>query len=75
MEIKNILRGTTSRLDEAEDQISKLEHKAERNTRVDQLHQKRLNKHKDSLKELQDNMKHNNIQTIGIPKRKKRNKG
>ena len=32
MEIKNILRGTTSRLDEAEVRISKLEDKVEKNT-------------------------------------------
>ena len=28
---------------------------------------KRLKKYEDSLRELQDNMKHNNIQIIGIP--------
>ena len=43
-EIKNTLEGITSRLDEAEDQISALENKVERNTEVEQLHKKRIKK-------------------------------
>ena len=53
-------------MNEAEDQISELEDKVERNTQVEQLHEKRLKKYDDSLRELQDNMKCNNIQIIGI---------
>ena len=64
-EIKNTLEGITSRLDEAEDWIS-LEDKVERNTQVEQLQEKRYKKHKDSLREPQDNTKHN-TQIIGIP--------
>ena len=37
---KNTLEGITSRLDEAEDQISELEDKVERNTQVEQKHEK-----------------------------------
>ena len=56
------MEGITSRLDEAEDRISELEDKVERNTQVEQLHhEKRLKKHDDTLRELQDNMKCNNI--------------
>ena len=43
-EIKNTLEGITSRLDVAEDSISEVEEKAERNTQVQQLHEKRLKK-------------------------------
>ena len=37
---KNSLEGITSRLDEAEEQISELEDKVERNTQVEQLNEK-----------------------------------
>ena len=43
-EIKNTLEGITSRLDEAEDQVSELEDKWERNAQIEQLHEKRLKK-------------------------------
>ena len=62
----------SSRLDEAEDQISDLEDKGERNTKVEQLHEKRLKIYGDSLRELQDNMKCNNIEIIGIPEGKEK---
>ena len=41
-EIKNTLEGITHWLDEAEDQISELEDKVERNIQVEQLNEKRL---------------------------------
>ena len=43
-EINNTREGITSKLDEAEDQIGGLEDKVERNTQVEQLHEKRLKK-------------------------------
>ena len=64
-----------SRLDEAEDWISKLEDKVERNTQVEQLHEKKTKKYEDSSWELQDNMKHNNIWIIGIPKGEEKEQG
>ena len=66
-EIKSTLEGITSRMDEGEDRISELEDQLERNTQGEQLPQKRLKKYENSLRELQDNKKHNNIQVIGIP--------
>ena len=39
-EMKIILEGITSSLDEAEDQITELEDKVKRNTQVEQLHKK-----------------------------------
>ena len=38
---KNTLEGITSRLDGADDQMSELEDKVERNTQVEQLHEKK----------------------------------
>ena len=40
-ELKNTVEGIKSRLDEAEDQISKLEHKVEKNTQNEQEKEKR----------------------------------
>ena len=62
-------------LDEAEDWISELEDKVERNTQVEQQNEKRLRKYEDSLMELQDNMKHNNIRIKGIPEGEEKNEG
>ena len=56
-----------SRLDEAEDRISELEDKVEKNTQNEQEKEKRLRKNKKGLREMQDNMKHNNILITGIP--------
>ena len=72
---ENALEGITSRLDEAEDWFSELEDKVERNAQVEQLHEKRLKKCEDSLRELQDNMKHNNIWIIGITKGEEKQQG
>ena len=44
----------------------------ERNTQVEQLQEKRYKKHKDSLREFQDNMKGNNIRIEGIPEGKEK---
>ena len=44
LEIKSTLEGITSSLDEAEDQISELEDQVERNTQIEQLHEKTLKK-------------------------------
>ena len=65
-EIKSTLQGITSRLDVAEDGISKLEDKIERNTQVEQLHEKGLKKYEHSFRELQENIKCNNTQIIAI---------
>ena len=44
-------------------EVNEQDEKVERNTQVEQLHEKRLKKYKDSLRELQDNMKYNNIES------------
>ena len=66
-ELKNTIEGIKSRLDEAEDRINELEDKAEKNTQKEQEKEKRLIKNEEAIREMQDNMKHNNIRIIGIP--------
>ena len=68
-EIKNSLEGIAIRLDVAEDRISKLEDKVggKKNTQKEQEKKKRLRKNEQVVRELQDNMKQNNIHIIEIP--------
>ena len=64
--MKNTVEGMKSRLDEAEDQISELEEKVEKNTQKEQEKEKRLRKNEEVIREVQDNMKHNNTHIIRI---------
>ena len=73
--MKNIVEGIKSRLDEAEDWISKLEDKVEKTTQNEQEKEKRLRKNEEGLREMQDNMKRNNIRIIGIPEREEEEQG
>ena len=66
-ELKNTVEGIKIRFDEAEDQISELEDKVEKTTQKEQEKEKRLRKNEGGLREMWDNMKHNNIHIIGIP--------
>ena len=74
-ELKNTVEGIKSRLDEAEDWISELEEKVEKNTQNEQDKEKRHRKNEEGLREMQDNMKHNNIRTIGIPEGEEEEQG
>ena len=64
-----------SRLDEAEDQISELEDEVEKNTQKEQEKEKRLRKNEEAIREMQDNMKRNNIRIIGIPEGEEEEQG
>ena len=64
-----------SRLDEAEDQIRELEDKVDKNTQKEQEKEKRLRKNEEVIREMQDNMKRNNILTIGIPEGEEEEQG
>ena len=46
-----------------------MEDKVEKNTQNEQEKEKRLRKNEEGLREMQDNMKHNNIWIIAIPER------
>ena len=61
------MEGIKSRLNEAEDRISELEDKVEKNTQKEQEKEKRVRKNEEVIREMQDNMKCNNICIIGIP--------
>ena len=60
-EIKNTLEGINSRISEAEEQISKLEDKMVEITSEEQNKVKRMKRAEDSLRDLWDHIKHNNI--------------
>ena len=77
-ELKNTVEGIKSRLDEAEDRITELEDKVEKNIQNEQEKEKRLRKNEEGLREMQDNMKCNNICIIpegGIPEGEEEEQG
>ena len=74
-ELKNTVEGIKSRLDEAEDWISRLEDMVDKNTQKEQEKKKRLRKNEEGLREMQDNIKCNNICIIGIPEGKEEEQG
>ena len=73
-EIKNSLEGINSRITEAEERISDLEDKMVEFTAAEQNKEKRMKSNEDSLRDLWDNIKHNNIHIIGVPEGDEREK-
>ena len=71
-EMKNTLEGINSRITEAEEQISDLEDRMVEFTAAEQNKEKRVKRNEDSLRDLWDNIKHNNIHIIGIPEGEER---
>ena len=74
-ELKNTIEGMKSRLDEAEDGISELEDKVEKNTQKEQEKEKRHRKNEKAIRQMQDNMKCNDIRIIGIPEGEEEEQG
>ena len=74
-EIKNTLEGINSRISEAEERISELEEKMVEITSEEKNKVKRLKRTEDSLRDLWDNIKHTNIQIIGVPEEEEKKKG
>ena len=70
-EIKNTLDRINSRITEAEKRISDLEDKMEVTT-AEQYKEKKMKRTEDSLRDLWDNIKCNNIRIIGVPKEEKK---
>ena len=66
-EINNTLEGRNSRLDEVENWISDLEDKVEKSLKQSREKKKEFLKNEESLRNILDNMKHNNIYIMGIP--------
>ena len=73
--LQNTLERISSRISEAEEQISELEDKMVEITSEEQNKVKRMKRTKDSLRDLWDNIKYTNIQIIGVPEGEKKKKG
>ena len=74
-EMKTTLEGINIRITEAEEQISDLEDRMVEFTAVEQNKEKRMKRNEDSLRDIWDNIKHNNIHIIGVPEGKETDKG
>ena len=66
-EMKNTLEGISSRITEAEEQVSDLEDRMVEFTAVEQNKEKRMKRNEDSLRDLWDNIKCINIRILGVP--------
>ena len=73
-EIKNTLEGTNSRIMEAEDIISEVEDRMVEINESERKKEKWIKGNKDSLKDLQDNVKLPNSQIIGVPEEEDKKK-
>ena len=73
-EIKNTLEGINSRITEAKEWISELENKVVEITVREQNKEKRMKRIADRLRDLWDNIKHNNIRIIRSQKKKRKRK-
>ena len=66
-EIKNTLEATNSRIMEAEDRISEIEDRMVEINESERKKKKRIKRNEDNHRDLKDNIKHHNIQIIGVP--------
>ena len=73
-EMKNKQDGINSRLKEAEERISEPEDRIVITT-TEQKKEKRMKRNENSLRDLWDNIKRNNIHIIGVPEGEEREKG
>ena len=73
--MKTTLEGINSRIIEAEERISDLEDRMVEFTAVEKNKEKRMKRNEDSLRDLWDNIKRNNIRIIGVPEGEERAKG
>ena len=71
-EMKNTLEGINSRITEAEERVNDLEDTMVEITAMEQNKEKRMKRNEDSLRDLWDNIKHNNIRIIGVPEGEER---
>ena len=74
-EMKGTLEGINSRITEAKEWISDLEDRMVEFTAAEQNKEKRMKRNEDSLRDLWDNIKRNNIRIIGVPEGEEREKG
>ena len=74
-EMKTTLEGINSRITEAEEWISGLEDRMVEFTAAEQNKAKKMKRNADSLRDLRDNIKCNNIRIIEVPEGGEREKG
>ena len=74
-EMKNTLEGINSRITVAEEGKSDLEDRMVEFTAAEQNKEKRMKRNEHSLRDLWDNVKHNNIRIIVVPEGEEREKG
>ena len=74
-EIKTTLEEINSRMSEAEEWISEPGGKVVEITSKEQNKVKRMTRSEDSLRDIWDNIKHTNIQIIGVPEEGEEKKG
>ena len=74
-EMKSTLEGINSRITEAEERISDLEDRMVEYTAEEKNKEKRMKRNEGSLRDLWDNIKHNNIHIIGVPEGDEKEKG
>ena len=72
LKLKITPEGINSRIPEAEERISKLKDRMVEITSEEQNKVKRMKRIEDSLRDLWDNIKHYNIQIIGVPEEEKK---
>ena len=73
--MKTTLEGINSRITEAKEWISDLEDRMVEFTAAEHTKDKRMKRNEDSLRDLWDNIKCNNIRIIGVAKGEEREKG
>ena len=66
-ELKNTMKGTNSRITEAEDRISEEEEWMVEINETERKKEKRIKRNEDNLRNLWDNAKRPNIRIIGVP--------
>ena len=64
--MKTTLQRINSRITEGEEQISDLEDRMVEFTAVEQTKERRMKRNEDSLRDLWDNIKRNNVRIIGV---------
>ena len=74
-EVKKTLKETNSRITEAEDRISEVEDRMVEIKESEMKKGKRIKINEDNLRDLWDNVKHTNIQIIGVPEEEDKKKG
>ena len=75
MEMKNTLERISSRITEAEEQISELEDRMVKISAEEENKEKRMKRIEDCLRDIWDKNKCNNIQIIGVPEEEEKEKG